>query len=189
MVKAFVGCSILAEEINLALKELNLAEQDPIMNIDAALHVDLDLLMNELKAKLDRAANMGTPLVLLGSKCHPEIQQITQKYKGKIVNGANCIELLLGSKMDELDQEAKTFYITNGWLKNWKEIFVQGLKWDSVDARINFGYYDRILLLDTGVTEIDDLEILEFYEYTQCPIEIIPVTLDNLKEEIQKVYY
>jgi hypothetical protein len=38
--------------------------------------------------------------------------------------------MLLGPEMARLDSEAKTFYITGGWLENWRHIFIDGLKWD-----------------------------------------------------------
>jgi len=89
--------------------------------------------------------------------------------------------MLLGEKMAELDAEAKTFYLTSGWLENWRKIFMEGLGWDAVDARQNFGYYDRILLLDTGIVPIDDMNLLEFYDYAQVPVETMPVDPDNLR--------
>lgn len=86
-----------------------------------------------------------------------------------------------------LDPALHAFYITGGWLENWRNIFIDGLKWDEIDARQNFGYYDRIVLLDTGLRPVDDLMILEFYEYTQVPIETIPVTLDYMRELLEQV--
>lgn len=58
--------------------------------------------------------------------------------------------LLGGQEMAQLDAEDRTFYLIGGWLANWRKIFIEGLKWDKVDARLNFGYHDLILLLDTG---------------------------------------
>jgi hypothetical protein len=54
-------------------------------------------------------------------------------------------------------------------------------------ARQNFGYYDRVLLLDTGLVPIDEEKILEFYDYTQVPIEIMPVDLNNLRALLEQV--
>lgn len=182
MEKVFIGCSMLKEEINNVMENLKL--ENNIFFIDAALHVNLDQLEQALKEKLDKIANQSQPIILVGNKCHPDIQSLAEKYNGKIVKASNCIELLLGDKMKELDQEAKTFYLTNGWLKRWRDIFVKGLGWDKVDARQNFGYYDRIVLIDTGLTEISEEDILNFFEYTQVPVEVYPTTLDHLKSEL-----
>jgi len=53
-----------------------------------------------------------------------------------------------------------------------------------VKARQKFGFCDRILLLDTGVTPLAEETILEFFDYTQVPIETRPVGLDNLRRLI-----
>lgn len=81
-----------------------------------------------------------------------------------------------------MDSEYKTFYLSPGWLDHWERIFKTGLGWDSIDARQNLGFYDRILLLDAGVSPLSDERILEFYEYCQVPVEILSVKLDYLKK-------
>lgn len=182
MKKTFIGCSMLQDEINKIISEIGL--QNNILYIDAALHVNLDQLEDALTEKLNHVSEKAQPIILVGNKCHPNIVPLTDKYQGKIVNSSNCIELLLGDKMSDLDQEAKTFYITSGWLARWRDIFVKGLGWDSIDARQNFGRYDRIILIDTGFDKISDEELLEFFEYTQVPIEIYTTTLENLKSNI-----
>jgi hypothetical protein len=78
-------------------------------------------------------------------------------------------------------------YRKGGDLENWRKIFVEGLKWDEIDARQNFGYYDRILLLDTGITPVDDEKILEFFDYTQVPVEILPIDLEHFRREVEKL--
>jgi len=52
------------------------------------------------------------------------------------------------------------------------------------DARINLGWYDKILLLDTGIEPLSDEMILEFFELTRVPIEILPVSLDHFKKVV-----
>ena len=185
--KVFVACSVLEDEIKKAMQELGL--NNNLSYIEAALHVDLKKLENALKATLADMQNKGEKsAVLLGTKCHPNIEEIAADFNAKIINGSNCIELLLGEEeIKRLDQEAKTFYLTGGWLKNWRKIFIEGLKWDAIDARMNFGFYDRLLLLDTGLREFSDEEILEFFEYTQVPVEIYPVTLDHFKEKLWEI--
>jgi len=182
--KVFIGCSILKNELKQVMQEMGL--QNKIVFIDAALHVNIDRLETALRGKLDETSPIGQPIILVGNKCHPDLALIAKDYDGLVVPRANCLELLLGDKMKELNKEAKIFYTTSAWLAKWKEIFVTELGWDEIDARQNFGYYDKILLLDWG-TPIDDLDVLEFYDFTQVPIELYPITLDNLKEELAKL--
>ncbi|EHQ87722.1 DUF1638 domain-containing protein [Desulfosporosinus youngiae] len=178
----FIGCSVLETEIKQALDELGL--QNKIVFIDAGSHVNLDRLEQTLRKKLDEVNRVGKPIVLVGNRCHPNIDNIVKEYDGQISASSNCLELLLGKEtMNKLNREANIFYTTVGWLEKWKEIFITGLGWDSIDGRQNFGFYDKILLLDLG-RPVDDMDILEFYEFTQVPIEPYPITLDNLKKEL-----
>ena len=184
MEKVFIGCSILKNEINQVMQEMGLPNKTVF--IDAALHVNIDRLEEALRGKLDETREMGKPIILVGNRCHPDIDIIAKEYDGQIVPRANCLELLLGNTMKELNKEAKIFYTTSAWLAKWKEIFITELGWDEIDGRQNFGFYDKILLLDWG-TPVDDLAILEFFEFTQVPIELYPISLDNLKKEITKL--
>ena len=65
--------------------------------------------------------------------------------------------------------------------------FREGLGWDEVDARQNFGFYEVIVLLDFGLEPIDDLEVLECFEYTQKPVEVVPARLDRFRSVLQEV--
>ena len=185
MDKIFVGCSILKEEITAVLNELNIDTE--IEYIDAALHVDLDLFEAAFSDKLQSLHKLKLspkPLVILGNKCHPHLHALAEKFHAKFTEDNNCIELILGEEMQKIDAEAKTFFVTSGWLRRWKDIFIKGIGWDSIDARQNFGSYDRILLINTGIGELKDEDVLEFFEYTQKPIEIYNTDLEHLKKVI-----
>jgi hypothetical protein len=156
-----------------------------ITYLDAGLHVDFDKLAGSLADVLNDMAGDDISLVI-GNECHPEMEKIAASCNGRVAPAKNCIEMLLGDKMAEMNSEAKTFYLTSGWLENWRKIFVEGLKWDEIDARQNFGFYDRLLLLDTGLSPIEDEKILEFYEYTQVPVEVMPIDLANFRKMLEE---
>ncbi|ACV62781.1 Protein of unknown function DUF1638 [Desulfofarcimen acetoxidans DSM 771] len=179
MCKKILACGIIKQELDYLLKD----KEVEINYIDPALHVDLNRLKDELSRSMDQMN--GDTFVVLGAQCHPEIENMVAERGGQIIKAKNCIDMLFGNKMAETDAEARTFYLTSGWLENWRKIFVEGLKWDEIDARQNFGFYDRILLLDTGISPINDEAILEFFEYTQVPIEIITIELDNLAKLLE----
>ncbi|MFZ5633783.1 MAG: DUF1638 domain-containing protein [Bacillota bacterium] len=174
-------CGILRQEMENLTQEKDIE----IDYLDAALHVDFDKLAGSLTCALNNMAGNHT-VVLIGTKCHPDMEKIVAGYGGRLIQAGNCIEMLLGDKMAGLDAEAKTFYLTGGWLENWRKIFIEGLKWDEVDARQNFGFYDRILLLDAGLAPIDEEKIIEFYDYTGVPVEIMPIDLNNLRGLVEK---
>lgn len=175
-----ISCGILKNELDFLTRDRN----TEVRYIDAALHVDFDRLAGAMKDVFNEAGGEDT-LLVIGARCHPDMEKMAAGYGGRVVGAGNCIEMILGDKMAELDAEARTFYLTAGWLDNWRNIFIEGLKWDGVDARQNFGYYDRILLLDTGVVPIDDEKVLEFFDYTQVPVEIMPVGLDNFQKLLE----
>jgi hypothetical protein len=82
----------------------------------------------------------------------------------------------------------KAFVMTPGWLRHWREIFQEGLRWDDVDARQNFGFYEAIVILDFGLEPIEDMAVLEFFKYTQTPVEVIPCSLDRFRERLHELF-
>ena len=179
MTKKILCCEILRPEIEQLLKGKNNID---IQYLEAGLHADLKKLELSIKTSLESMGNTQDVLLGFGTMCHPEMELIAANYGRNVLQAKNCIEMLLGDKLKELDAESRTFYITGGWLVNWRKIFIEQLKWDNIDARQNFGFYDRILLLDTGLIPLEDEKILEFFEYTEVPIEIMAIDLDNLKK-------
>lgn len=176
-------CGILKQEMEHLAKDENIETS----YLDPALHVDFDKLAESLTCALNNMGGGNTVLVI-GTKCHPDMENIAAKHGVRIIKAVNCIEMLLGDRLAQLDAEARTFYLTGGWLANWRKIFIEDLKWDKVDARQNFGYHDRILLLDTGFFPIDDEELLEFFEYTGVPIEVKPIDLENLRKKLKQLF-
>jgi len=172
-----ISCGILRPELEYLLQGRNVEME----YLDAALHVDFDRLSAALTGALKNSAG-DNPVLVIGTDCHPDMAGMTAAYGGRLVRARNCIEMLLGPRMAELDARSRTFYLTGGWLENWRNIFVDGLHWDNIDARQNFGRYDRILLLDTGLARIDEAQILEFFDYTRVPVEILPTGLDHLRQ-------
>lgn len=176
--KKILGCAILRNEIEHLLKN----EHAEIRYLDAALHVDMKNLLASVTNALQTYDDKAELTLVFGTGCHPEMEDLVISSGCRGIQARNCIEMLLGDKMAEMDKESRTFYLTAGWLDNWQKIFVEGLKWDKVDARQNFGFYDRIVLLDTGLLPLDDEKILEFFDFAEVPIEIVPIGTDNLRK-------
>lgn len=183
----FLTCGIFQLELEQVLAEI---KKEKLFDCElvptylpANLHVNLLRLKDVILTGLDQVVADRTVL-LYGSKCHNELHEFLKDYQLIRFQQSNCIELVLGERMQEIDKVSNTFYLTPGWLNNWKEIFDSGWGLDQVTIRQNFGYYDRILLLDTGVGEITDEMILEFFDYTQVPIGIEQVGLEVFKNNI-----
>jgi hypothetical protein len=185
-----VACGIFQPELEQVLRQIR--EERPndciidVTYVPPALHVDYDRLKDGITNALDHVSEQKK-ILLFGSMCHPEIGEFTEKYHVVRLSPGNCIELILGKdRQKEIEKTAKVFYLTPGWLQNWEDIFRRGQGWDEIDARQNMGFYDKILLLDTGVSEFSDEDLLEFFEYTQVPIEIEKVDLAVFKENVVK---
>jgi hypothetical protein len=184
-----VACGIFQLELERVLEEIRTeCESDAefkVIYTAPALHVDYDKLKDGITETLNNNATEEKVVLFFGSMCHPEISEFIEEYNVIGLQPRNCIELILGKeRQDEPEKSDKIFYITQGWLQNWREIFSQGQGWDEIDARQNFGFYDKILLLDTGVSEFNDEDILDFFEYTQVPIEIENIDLAVFKKSV-----
>ncbi|WP_089609055.1 DUF1638 domain-containing protein [Dehalobacterium formicoaceticum] len=183
-----VACGVFQPELEQVLEqiseELIFSKDIKITYLPPALHVDYNKLRKGITDALDDVTQEKR-LLFFGSMCHPELDEFTKQYHVVRLLKGNCIELILDNKRkEEIEKSARVFYLTPGWLRNWQDIFKQGQGWDEIDARQNFGFYDKILLLDTGVVEFDDEDILDFFEYTQVPIEIEYVGLTTFKQNV-----
>lgn len=182
MTRKIIGCGILRHELDYITR----GKDVDIVYLDPALHTDIDKLERALVNAIDSTQEPNVPLII-GTHCHPDMENLAVGRGVKLAQSQNCIEMFLGDKLNQLNSEGFNFYMTIGWLENWRNIFIEALKWDSIDARQNFGLYDRIIVLDTGLMPLDEEKVIEFYDYTQVPVEIMPVDLNNFKEIISKV--
>ncbi|MDJ0306644.1 DUF1638 domain-containing protein [Dehalobacter sp.] len=171
-----LGCGIYELELEQVLAQIKQEKlfdcELEVTHLPLNLHINLDALKAGVIKALDAVA-ADRIILLYGSKCHPDFNEFLSGYHNLVrFEQSNCIELMIGERMKETDQESKTFYLTSGWLEKWRELFDSGFGIDEVELRQSFGFYDRTLLVDTGVSEITDEKILDFFEYTQVPIEM-----------------
>ncbi len=175
--KLLIACKIFYDEL---LSVLPSNADVKVVWIEAALHVNPDRLEGELKAALADAATNGTITQLfLGVGCHPDMVKLSREYGALISPVKNCLEAFLGAKTKELEKDG-TMIMTPGWVRAWPSMMA-ALGWNEVDVRINYGRYNRILVLEPGINPLSDEEILEFFDLTQIPIEIEPLELDHFK--------
>jgi hypothetical protein len=173
--KVLIACKIFAREIEAVLSQDSELE---ILWIDAALHVDLPKLEQELQRVLADQQNGTTDIrILFGSGCHPDMCRLARRSGAGLAPVKNCIEAFCGEATKELAAK-RTMVMTPGWIRAWPSI-MQALGWDDVDTRINFGVYDRILLLEPGIHPVTEEEILGFFDLVQVPIEMEPLDLTH----------
>ncbi|MDR2632456.1 MAG: DUF1638 domain-containing protein [Treponema sp.] len=179
---SLLSCGIFRFELEYLLPEITAALGDiSVEFLSPALDVKADLLEKSVRAYLESRPQDKTVL-LYGSMCHTEWARITGKSAVVYPKAANCVELLVSPEKKKLsDACGNVYYLTMGGLKLWKDIYLQGHGWDETDARINFGSFEQILVLDTGVFPISDEELFEFFEFTRVPVERMPISLDYFK--------
>ena len=185
---ACVACGIFQFELEAILDEIRagLGAEVETHYLDPGLDTRADTLEAAVTAKLDSLAGADV-MLLFGSMCHTEWPRITGKSGARYPKPANCAEMLLSpEKKREIDAGGNVYYLTMGGLKLWKAIYRQGHGWDETDARQNFGYFDRIVVLDTGVFPIADEDLFDFFEYTQVAIEVEQISLDHFKSVVRE---
>jgi hypothetical protein len=180
---SLISCGIFRYELEKVLPEIE-AELDCKISTDVlapALDTNADLLENSVAEKLASHGDKKT-ILLYGSMCHTEWPRIIGESGVVYPKAANCAEILLSpEKKKAFDAEGNVYFLTMGGLKQWKEIYQQGHGWDAADARVNFGYFEKIIVLDTGVFEISDEDLFEFFDFTQIPVEVMQISLDYFK--------
>jgi hypothetical protein len=183
-----LSCGIYQLELEKILPEIR-------KELNADLRIQylppaLDVNENRLaKAVTEGLQALDKPVVLLyGRMCHTDMAGITRDTGALYLRTANCVEAFLSpEKKKEMDAAGNIYYLTMSGLKLWREIYLQGHGWDAVDARINFGSFDKIVVLDCGLFEITDEALFDFFEFTQVPVEVMPISLDHFKGVVMDV--
>lgn len=181
---SFLSCGIFRFELEKILPEIKEALGGQDIHLDflsPALDVKADILEKSVIEHLE-SHHQDKTVLLYGGMCHTEWPRITGTFGAVYPKAANCVEILLSPEKKKMsDASGNIYYLTMGGLKLWKEIYQQGHGWDSTDARINFGSFEKIVVLDTGIFTISDEELFEFFEYTQVPVELMPLSLNYFK--------
>jgi hypothetical protein len=169
-----VGCSVFRAEL-----EHVLGATADVDWLPAGLHVSEGRLGEAIAAALEGTSGAAC----LYGRCFPDIDQVLGAHGARRLPVKNCAEAFLSPEQRAAFGD-RAFILSPGYLRQWRSIYVDGMGWDEVDGRINFGMYDTVILLDFGVEPIDDLDVLEFFDFTQTPVETVPATLDWFRERV-----
>jgi hypothetical protein len=180
-----LSCGIFKYELEAVRPDLERELGTAILAdfLPPALDVNFNLLESALRGKLTN--NKAPAALLYGSMCHPNMPALTACLNAILPKPSNCMGMFLPpERLEQLSGGENIFFLTLGGLRQWKDIYLGGHGWDEVDARMNFGYIDRIILLDSGILEYSDEDLFEFFEFTQTPIEVEPINLDYFKANV-----
>lgn len=187
MKKHLISCPVFAKELAAVLPELSLGPALHLMNYK--VHLSSRDMEHELARSIQAAQDDGGAISLLvGQECQAQqpMSHIAESCCGALPSEQNCIDIFLGQERARALEENRTTIMTPGWIEMFNKSIAEGF-WTVEDARINLGWYDKILLLDTGIEPLSDEMILEFFELTQVPIEILPVSLEHFKKVVRQL--
>ncbi len=180
-----IACPIFQKELESVLGELNLA---PTINyMHYTIHNNPLMMEEELRDNVDKAKGKAAHVrFLVGKHCKGkrDMADVVKGCNGKIPQARNCIDMLIGDELTKELEKNRTSLMTPAWIRMITRSIADG-QWTVTDARLNLGWYNKILILDTGVDPLSDEQIMEFYDLTQVEIDILPVDLKHFKSLLQ----
>ncbi len=180
-----ITCPIFRNELESVLTELDLTPRINYMHY--TVHNSPLKMEEELQSGVDLASKAGAETrFLVGKHCKGirDIAEVVEDCGGKIPQARNCIDILIGTELADELQKNRTSLMTPAWIRMINQSIKDG-QWTVTDARLSLGWYNKILILDTGVEPLTDEQIMEFYDLTQVEIEILPVDLEHFKRLLQ----
>ncbi len=183
-----IACPIFQKELEHVLNELKLVFHIDYMHY--SIHNNPMKMEEQLQAGVEKASRQKTDKVcfLVGRHCKGkrDVIQVVNDCGGRIPQAKNCIDMLIGDTLVQSLQKKRTSLMTPAWIKMINKSINDG-QWTVTDARLNLGWYNKILILDTGVDPLSDEQIVEFYDLIQVEIEVLPVTLCHFKALLEKL--
>ncbi|MBU1138454.1 MAG: DUF1638 domain-containing protein [Proteobacteria bacterium] len=185
--RSLIVCPIFRKELEKVLQELGLAPRISYMHY--TIHNNPMRMEEELQSSLEKVRTKNNDVrFLVGRHCKGkrDMTEVVEDCGGKIPQARNCIDMLIGDELTKKLQKDRTSLMTPAWIRMINQSIKEG-QWTVSDARLNLGWYNKILILDTGVETLSDEQIMEFYDLTQVEIEILPVDLSHFKNLLQEL--
>ena len=181
-----ITCPVFEKELNAVLPS------DPAITIhtmDYSIHIHPDRMKKELFDAIAKAEEAGATIKLLVGKdceCEMPISEIADRCNAQHPQEKNCIEIILGTERTSRLQDNRTMLITPAWIRMIKKAIEDGL-WNEVDARMNIGWYDRIILMDLDLESVSDEEIFSFFDLVRVPIETEKIDLGHFRSVVNRL--
>lgn len=187
--KCIVACPIFRKELESVLGELGSYPQVNYMHY--TIHNSPWRMEEELQENVANVSTAGKEVrFLVGKQCKGkrDISDVVKDCGGKIPQARNCIDMLIGDDLAKKLQKNRTSLMTPAWIRMINQSIADG-NWSVTDARINLGWYNKILILDTGVDPLSDEDIMEFYDLTQVEIDVFPINLEYFKTLLEELLH
>jgi len=183
---AIIACGVFQKEIEGLQSDLGFPFEAHYLA--SGLHVDFDDIREALTSELENCQKKDTREVIVAyGQCHPKIEDILNPYHAALIDCQSCVDAFITRKaMEEKAREGLFFYLSPGWLDAWKDIFAR-LNWDQAEARLQMGSFRGAIYIDTlSDAHQREEQLLEFFDFTNLPFEVMPVDLSHFKSLIIK---
>ena len=182
---AIVACGIFEKELELLRPDLGFAFQAHYLA--AGLHVDFDRLQAALAAKLEQCRSDGAEgIIVLYGQCHPGMDKILKPYHAALIDCQNCVDALITRKgMEDKAREGLLLlplsglagclegYLPPHELGEWRRP-----EWPWAPSR------DRSTSTPSKTHPVREKDLLEFFDFTNLPFQIMPVDLGHFRSII-----
>ncbi len=181
---AIIACGVFEKEIE-ALRD-SFGFPFEAHYLACGLHVDFDDLRMALEAELEKCKGCEGIIVVYG-QCHPKIDEILKPYGAALVDCQSCVDAFITRKgVETKAKEGLYFYLSPGWLEAWHDIFDR-LNWGPTEARMQMGSFRGAVFVDTLKDAAKrEEELMEFFDFTNLPFEVMPADLNHFKSLIVK---
>lgn len=191
--QSIVSCGTLRPELR-ALEAEGFLDADRILFTAPGLHEWPWVLEEQLQRQLGKAKEISEKVIVVyGAKCFVDVDEPRRDVNALVrehgpgvcrVDASNCVDMLAdASQREGIAPGEKAYWLTPGWIANWKFIFKD---WDAGLANETFPQNSRAVLLD-GIGYYDEILredpelLLGFSDFMKIPVEPHPVSLDRLR--------
>ncbi len=187
-----LACATLKNELTFLCEKHALSYET--IWIESGLHNRPKKLHERLQEELDQMKDCDRLLLAFGN-CGNAVENLKKgSYELIYPRVDDCISLFFGSDEARNDYARvhKAIYMTQGWLDGESNIISEYQhmleKYDKETAdgvlEMMYGHYEELALLDTKVTDIDELweETKSVEEFTKLQRRVVPATLSYLEQ-------
>ncbi|MDR2405492.1 MAG: DUF1638 domain-containing protein [Deltaproteobacteria bacterium] len=190
--RVIIKCGMFDEELERALKPLTEEYDISYIRLHPGYHCNIEELQMKLEEALasDIVTDKNQVRIFYGCKCLPDMVDFAKKHEVKVLPTSNCLSAMVGDKeLVELEKD-RTMVLTPSWISKFfltkEDAPASFLRWDEADFKINFGRYDRCLILETTAPPTDE-EILEIFDLFGNPvIETTPCPPDHFNNLVKE---
>lgn len=181
---ACIACGVFKRELE-ALAGKGLIDLE-VQTLESMLHMDplkLEKVLGQLLSQ-----HPEKKYILIYGDCQPRMNELESRSGVSRTRGVNCCEILLGKNAYRKLQHEKAFVFLPEWAVRWREIFARELGFAKPENACCFlkEYLEKLVFIDTGVVPVSEELLHEIRDYFDMPLEIIKISLDNLKGAIEQ---